>query len=295
MSIAIDRYFVILFPFKSRMQIVTCTFIIVAIWLTTSVLTLPYAHFMQLGPGESIDPSSGSPPIYCDERWPNEETRKAFAVCTTFLQFVIPCIIITFCYVRVCGKLLDRAKTIPGSVSTRREEQERDRTKKTNRMLISMVIIFVVSWFPLNIYNLLVDFYAETNTWKYRHIIFLFVHAVAMSSTCYNPFLYAWLNENFRKEFKEILPCCGKLKLAVFSSTLLELRQASSSRRSSYLNSSKRCVKLHLTEPLDSRERSNSVECECSMKDTKAHSFDQGKDNSNQENSVRQVRIEWNK
>lgn len=28
-----------------------------------------------------------------------------------------------------------------------------------------------------------------------------------MSSTCYNPFLYAWLNENFRKEFKQVLPC----------------------------------------------------------------------------------------
>lgn len=28
-----------------------------------------------------------------------------------------------------------------------------------------------------------------------------------MSSVIYNPFLYAWLNENFRKEFKQILPC----------------------------------------------------------------------------------------
>ncbi len=32
-------------------------------------------------------------------------------------------------------------------------------------------------------------------------------HALAMSSTCYNPFLYVWLNENFRKEFKKVLPC----------------------------------------------------------------------------------------
>ena len=28
-----------------------------------------------------------------------------------------------------------------------------------------------------------------------------------MSSTCYNVFLYAWLNEIFRKEFERILPC----------------------------------------------------------------------------------------
>lgn len=28
-----------------------------------------------------------------------------------------------------------------------------------------------------------------------------------MSSTCYNVFLYAWLNDNFRKELKRVLPC----------------------------------------------------------------------------------------
>lgn len=28
-----------------------------------------------------------------------------------------------------------------------------------------------------------------------------------MSSTIYNPFLYAWMNENFQKEFKQVLPC----------------------------------------------------------------------------------------
>ena len=28
-----------------------------------------------------------------------------------------------------------------------------------------------------------------------------------MSSTCYNVFLYAWLNDTFRKELKRILPC----------------------------------------------------------------------------------------
>lgn len=34
-----------------------------------------------------------------------------------------------------------------------------------------------------------------------------------MSSTCYNPFLYAWLNDNFRKEFKCIfVPLCARLR-----------------------------------------------------------------------------------
>lgn len=43
-----------------------------------------------------------------------------------------------------------------------------------------------------------------TGTWKYYYLTFFMVHALAMSSTCYNPFLYAWLNDNFRKEFKQV-------------------------------------------------------------------------------------------
>lgn len=75
------------------------------------------------------------------------------------------------------------------------------------RMLIAMVTIFGVSWLPLTAINLLNDFYLQTATWKHYYLFFFAAHAVAMSSTCYNPFLYAWLNENFRKEFKQVLPC----------------------------------------------------------------------------------------
>jgi hypothetical protein len=28
-----------------------------------------------------------------------------------------------------------------------------------------------------------------------------------MSSTCYNPLLYGWLNTAFRQEFSKLLPC----------------------------------------------------------------------------------------
>lgn len=74
-------------------------------------------------------------------------------------------------------------------------------------MLIAMVTIFGVSWLPLTAINLLNDFYLQTAMWTHYYLFFFSAHAVAMSSTCYNPFLYAWLNENFRKEFKQVLPC----------------------------------------------------------------------------------------
>ena len=200
MSIAIDRFFVIIYPFKPRMKIRVCLTIIISVWVASSLLTLPYGIFMDI-----VIYHDGNP--YCEEIWPYEESRRAFGFSTTVLQFIIPFIIISFCYISVCGKLSHRVKSMPGAKSARKEEQERERTQKTNRMLISMVIIFGVSWLPLNCHNLILDFYIAAAHWKFSRAFFLLAHAVAMSSTCYNPFLYAWLNENFRKEFKQVLPC----------------------------------------------------------------------------------------
>ncbi|GFT99372.1 neuropeptide Y receptor type 2 [Nephila pilipes] len=199
MSIAIDRFFVIIYPFKPRLQVTYCYLIIVAVWVLAGLLTLPYGIFMALVPTEKG--------LYCDEVWPHESSRRAFGFSTSILQFVIPFIIITFCYLKVCIKLKNRARSKPGAKSLKKEEMERERTRRTNRMLITMVVIFGASWLPINIYNLIIDFYIPAASWKFLNVIFFMSHAAAMSSTCYNPFLYAWLNENFRKEFMIVLPC----------------------------------------------------------------------------------------
>lgn len=166
MAIAIDRFFVIIYPFKARMPMRTCFIIIVIIWLSACLLTLPYGLFVAMIPyDEDIN--------FCDEDWPHESSRKAFGLSTSVLQFVIPFIIISFCYIRVCSKLSLRARSMPGAKSARKEEQERERTRKTNRMLISMVVIFGISWLPLNTHNLVQDFYIPAAHWKFSRAFFL--------------------------------------------------------------------------------------------------------------------------
>jgi len=210
MSIAIDRFFVIIYPFKARMQIKVCLFIVVCVWLFAGVLTFPYGYFMEIVPyNTTVKNLDGDWVInnYCEEAWIKPESRTAFAFSTTILQFVVPFIIIAFCYINVSCKLRERARCKPGAKSARKEELERERTRRTNRMLIAMVMIFGVSWLPLNLYNLVIDLIEGAHDYPWSRTLFFLSHAAAMSSTCYNPFLYAWLNENFRKEFKQVLPC----------------------------------------------------------------------------------------
>ncbi|CAL1271307.1 unnamed protein product [Larinioides sclopetarius] len=146
MSIAIDRYLVTMYPFKPRLQLTSCYIIVLAVWILAGLLILPNGIFMVL-----VNTENG---IYCDEVWPHESSRKAFAVLTLILQFVIPFIIIIFCYLNVCIDIKKHALSMPGAESFEKDEMERESTRRINRMLIIMVIFFYTSWLPFNIYNL---------------------------------------------------------------------------------------------------------------------------------------------
>ena len=197
MSIAVDRFLVILYPFGPRMQIRDCCIVIFAIWAVALGLTLPYGLYSQMYINNNNEP-------LCEEMWPSEDFRRVFSSITSVLQFVVPFCVITVCYIFVSFKINLRARMKPGSKTGRREEADRERKRRTNRMLIGMVAIFGFSWLPLNTINVVEDFYSKANDWPPFRSFFFIAHCIAMSSTCYNPFLYAWLNENFRKEFKQV-------------------------------------------------------------------------------------------
>ena len=99
-----------------------------------------------------------------------------------------------------------RAQMGSGRAGRDREEAEIRRKRRTNKMLIAMVSIFVCCWLPLNVVHIVSEYKPALLEWRYFSLIFFEAHVIAMSSTIYNPFLYAWMNENFQKEFKQVLP-----------------------------------------------------------------------------------------
>lgn len=73
-------------------------------------------------------------------------------------------------------------------------------------LLISIALVFCVSWLPLNLFNLIADIYSsEVFSQNTGMVIYAVCHMISMSSACTNPVLYGWLNENFWKEFKDIM------------------------------------------------------------------------------------------
>ncbi len=201
-AIAIDRYFVIVHPFKPRMKIFVCLLLIVAIWIISISISLPLAIYQKVSWVEQEQA------YVCYEHWPKPTARQFFTVTNLILQYIVPCSIITFCYTKVSIVLLLRAKAKIGSGMKNRERDEAEikRKKRTNKMLIAMVSIFVCCWLPLNTVHIISEYKKEFDKGMYFVLIFFVAHVIAMSSTIYNPFLYAWMNENFKKEFRTVVP-----------------------------------------------------------------------------------------
>lgn len=87
--------------------------------------------------------------------------------------------------------------------------------KKSIKLLIAVVIVFALCWMPLNLYHLLTDFHPDAKTFNYSNVTFFICHWIAISSTCFNPFVYCWFNEHFRKEVKSRFRWCIRQSLKI--------------------------------------------------------------------------------
>ncbi len=87
----------------------------------------------------------------------------------------------------------------------RRADQKRRRIM----MLVLVVAVFATCWMPINLYHLSADLHLIEHNYK----IFLACHWFAMSSVCYNPFIYCWLNTTFRNEAKQFFWCITHCRL----------------------------------------------------------------------------------
>ncbi|XP_062561343.1 neuropeptide F receptor [Armigeres subalbatus] len=213
-AIALDRYQVIVYPTRDSLQRMGAIVILTGIWIISLVLASPMFITRRLIHYDVNLPSLGIDYIsYCIEDWPMARGRVYYSVFTLCVQYVLPILIVSIAYLRIYVKLKHRLVVTTTTVSTNasskdsqpvRERERGRRMQRTNYLLISIALIFGISWLPLNLFNLFADLYLDGITQQIM-VAYAICHMMGMSSACSNPLLYGWLNDNFRKEFNEIL------------------------------------------------------------------------------------------
>ncbi len=186
--IAYDRYWLIVYPLKERMSLKTAFVLLLLTSVTSVLLSTPVMCFANLQPVNHPDLRIDRK--YCIEVWPNEVARKIYSSLTFSFQFCFPLFVTALLYWKIYLRLRRRP--------TNRFNAERK--QRTNNILISIVALFIICWLPWNVFSLVTEL--QPNLVRGRHFKFvdLMLKGFAMSSACVNPYLYCWLNENFRKE-----------------------------------------------------------------------------------------------
>ena len=141
------------------------------------------------------------------DEWPNENSgagnvRLYYSIFSMLAQLIIPVFVISFCYYSVYKRLQRQANIQKRVLSTEeRIRKENARNKRRNKLLLTISLVYLITWLPLGIFGALSDAKVEifgknpdTTT-----IIFMLCHLIGMSSSCANPIIYGFRNKHLRK------------------------------------------------------------------------------------------------
>ncbi|XP_006874853.1 PREDICTED: melatonin-related receptor [Chrysochloris asiatica] len=186
MAIAINRYCYICHSLQyERLFSVrnTCIYLVVT-WIMTVLAVLPN---MYIGTIE-YDPRTYT----CIFNYLN---NPVFAVTIVCIHFVLPLLVVGFCYIRIWSKVL-AARAAAG--------QNPDNQLAEVRNFLTMFVIFLlfaVCWCPINVLTVLVAVSPKGMVNKIPNWLYLAAYFIAYFNSCLNAVIYGLLNENFRREY----------------------------------------------------------------------------------------------
>ncbi|XP_061599269.1 prolactin releasing hormone 2 receptor [Cololabis saira] len=195
MAIAVDRYIVVAYPIRKRAGCQFCWGLVILIWLSSLGLSTPVAlHTVHLDLH-----AAGLEMAVCEEFWDGEEQGRLIYSCFILLfSYFVPLAAVSISYCAISYHLRQRTTSgltaCPGLRSTQAAWSRR--RKKTFYLLLVSVLCFAFSWLPLQVVNLIRDLDTDFSILgkKYVNVIQVSAHLLAMSSACYNPFIYASLH-----------------------------------------------------------------------------------------------------
>ncbi|KAF6205586.1 hypothetical protein GE061_019759 [Apolygus lucorum] len=206
-AIALDRCMAILYPLTCRARFSRLHFRVISIiWICGLLLASPMLYVLHVTPHEFFYGE-----WFCTTRKEFEPWMHYLHLTQVLFLYFLPFLVISVAYA-IMGHTLWGA-TAPGNAQSERDSNILRNKKKVIKMLSIVVVLFGLCWLPLQIYNAIQDI-TDINEFRYINILWFGMDWLAMSNSCYNPFIYAIYNEKFKREFQLRLraPCLKKRK-----------------------------------------------------------------------------------
>ncbi|KAL2083704.1 hypothetical protein ACEWY4_021477 [Coilia grayii] len=215
-TMSVDRYIAVCHPVKALDFRTPRNAKIVNVynWILSSAIGIPVMILASTVVDERRYNSSATI-VDCNLNFPHPSWywENLMKICVFIFAFVMPVLIITVCY----GLMILRLR----SVRMLSGSKEKDRNlRRITRMVLVVVAIFIICWTPIHIFVIIMALVAippsllQTVTWH-------FCIALGYINSCLNPVLYAFLDENFKRCFREF---------CIPSQSVLDLQNSSRAR-----------------------------------------------------------------
>ncbi|XP_068702029.1 kappa-type opioid receptor-like [Montipora foliosa] len=246
LAIAVHRFLMLVFPFRSKPSKSKAGLVILLTWLVAFFCVLPSFGARTLDfQGRK---QSGEIAYRCIEIFPGktEEEQAYYKNIYDIFQYIIniclPIVIIVLLYLAIAYKLRQMSTAFGSFTSTTTERREsagtmsspqstasgsrfsrktsldhyyiRERNQLENRflrMLAVVVAIFVICYVPYTTFFLVVlPLYPSAYDWRYLLIFYHYIYLLMWFPNALNPICYGALDEHYKKAFKAL--CCARKK-----------------------------------------------------------------------------------
>ncbi|KAK6292820.1 hypothetical protein J4Q44_G00363210 [Coregonus suidteri] len=188
---SVDRYVAVCHPVKALdfRTPINAKMINVCIWMLSSAAGIPA---LLLGGTQT---NNGTTECALQFPEPYVYWDTLMKICVFVFAFVVPVLIITVCYSLMVLRLKS-VRLLSGS-------REKDRNlRRITRLVMVVVVVFVVCWTPIHIFILVKALVSVPETTAVMAAYFFCV-ALGYTNSSLNPVLYAFLDENFKRCFRD--------------------------------------------------------------------------------------------
>ncbi|XP_071757716.1 opioid receptor, delta 1b [Centroberyx gerrardi] len=213
---SVDRYIAVCHPVRALdfRTPAKAKLINVCIWILSSAIGVPIMIMAVTGVTEKGN-------TVCKLSFPKPEWYwdTVTKICVFIFAFVVPVLVITICY----GLMILRLK----SVRLLSGSKEKDRNlRRITRMVLVVVAAFIVCWTPIHIF-IIVKTMVEID--QKNPLVVASWHlciALGYTNSSLNPVLYAFLDENFKRCFRDFcLPYRSRMEQNSFTRARTTMRE----------------------------------------------------------------------
>ncbi|XP_064918237.1 pyroglutamylated RF-amide peptide receptor isoform X2 [Columba livia] len=182
------------------------------VWLLAVIVGSPMWHVQRLE--VKYDFLYEKVYVCCLEEWTSPIYQKIYTTFILVILFLLPLMLMLFLYTKIGYELWIKKRVGDASVLQTIHGNEMSKISRKKKraivMMVTVVFLFAVCWAPFHVIHMMIEysnFEKEYDDVTVK-MIFAIVQIIGFFNSICNPIVYAFMNENFKKNFLSAICFC---------------------------------------------------------------------------------------